>query len=116
MLCLNYLTRGQRPLGPPLLLERPKSTFRNDWSKFCSIVPKIIYRMSFDIRSFYTTMHINLVLMENPKYTVLSKYRIIIREGRNLSEGLASRGLRLSINLFRDRSSANKPLLWRLLA
>ena len=39
MLCLNSLTRGQCPLGPPLLLKRPKSTFRNGRGKFCSIVP-----------------------------------------------------------------------------
>ena len=39
MLRLNYQTRGQRPLGPPLLPERPKSNFRNGWGKFCSIVP-----------------------------------------------------------------------------
>ena len=42
MVCLNYLTRGRCTLGPPLLpllLERPKSTFRNVWGKFGSIVP-----------------------------------------------------------------------------
>ena len=38
-MCFNYLTRGRCPLGPLLLLERQKSTFKNDWGKFCSIVP-----------------------------------------------------------------------------
>ena len=42
MLCLNYLTSGRCPLGPLLLPERPKSTFRNGWGKFCSIVPKFV--------------------------------------------------------------------------
>ena len=40
MLCLNFLIRGRCPLGTPLLPERPKSTIRNEWGKFCSIVPK----------------------------------------------------------------------------
>ena len=39
MLCMNYLTRGRCPLRPPLLPDRPRSTFRNDWGKFCSIEP-----------------------------------------------------------------------------
>ena len=39
MLCLNYLKRGRYPLGSMLQPERPKSAFRNDWCKFCSIVP-----------------------------------------------------------------------------
>ena len=39
MLCLNSLTRGHCPFGPPLLPERPISTIRNGWGKFCSIEP-----------------------------------------------------------------------------
>ena len=39
MLCLNSLTRGLCPLGPLQLPERPISTIRNGWGKFCSISP-----------------------------------------------------------------------------
>ena len=42
MLCLNSLTRGRCPLGPPLLPERPISTIKNGWSKFCSIEPNFL--------------------------------------------------------------------------
>ena len=43
MLCLSSLTRGRCPLGPPLLPERPNSTIRNGWGKFCSIEPRMFY-------------------------------------------------------------------------
>ena len=42
MLCLSSLTRGRCPLRPPLLPERPNSTIRNGWGKFCSIEPRIV--------------------------------------------------------------------------
>ena len=40
MLCLNYLTRGSAPLDPRSCRRDQKSTFRNGWGKFCSIVPE----------------------------------------------------------------------------
>ena len=40
MLCLNYLTRGSAPLDPRSWRRDQKSTFRNGWGKFCSIVPE----------------------------------------------------------------------------
>ena len=44
MLCLNSLTRGAAPLDPCSGSRGLKSTFRNAWSKFCSIVPNILLR------------------------------------------------------------------------
>ena len=46
MLCLNSLTRGRCPLGPPLLPEWPISTIKNGWSKFCSIEPNFLISLS----------------------------------------------------------------------
>ena len=55
MLCLNFLTRGGCPLGPPLLAERPKSAFGYGWGKFCSIVPRIL--SGFELRTFRDVTH-----------------------------------------------------------
>ena len=61
MVCPNSLKRGRCPLGPLLLPERPKSTFRNDWGKFCSIVFNCLLKADsidgwplwLELKSFY---------------------------------------------------------------